>query len=173
MDFDYWRYGNLDLNIDMGCCFYPPVKELSMIFEQNRKSMIEYLKLANTGIRGIVKFEDEIRAKHVTIKIDGRNPFIKTNKNGEYFKILLPGKYSLRVGLDCKDIYETVFEISNKTRLIEFNITLSNKLFRQYRDQALNRYPVFCSTSYILNSSFNLIFLTNLFIIIKQIVLIN
>ncbi len=109
--------------------------------------MIEYLKMAHTGVKGVVKFQDGSRVKHVTVKVDSREPFQKTDRNGEYYKILLPGKYNLRVAFGCEDIYQTTIEVPSAARLLEFNITIHNRHINKYRAMSLNQYGVFCSSS--------------------------
>lgn len=98
-DVNYWKYGTMEVTMEVSCCKYPRVDELETYWNDNKKSMIEYLKLGNTGIKGIVKFENGIKAENVAIKVDSRKPYFKTNKNGEFYRILLPGKYIVSVQL--------------------------------------------------------------------------
>ena len=108
---------------------------------------MEYIKQANTGVRGIIQFENKQPAAFVTVKIDSREPFFKTNENGEYYRILLPGTYQLYLLYNCQQVYATNFTISSQTKLLELNITLSNNLFNTYNNYNLNKYSVFCTSN--------------------------
>jgi hypothetical protein len=146
-DINYWRYGCMELTMEVSCCKFPSASELSDYWLSNKKSLLEYLKQANTGIRGIVSFKDGSRAKFVTIKIDNREPFFKTNRNGEYYRVLLPGSYNLTVAINCGNAYSIVVEVPTGSRLLEFNITLNDNILSQYKLSNLNRFAVFCSKS--------------------------
>jgi hypothetical protein len=145
-DYDYWRYGCIDVSVEMYCCLNPPASELSQVWTENKKSMIEYLKMAHTGVKGIVSFQDGTRAKRVTVKVQTREPFQKTDQEGEFYKILLPGKYTLRVAFECEDVYQSTFEVPSGSRLLELNITLHNSYINKYRKLNLDQYGAFCSS---------------------------
>ena len=131
----------------MFCCINPPVAELETVWSENKNSIFQYLKQANTGVRGVVQFEDGTAAKRVTVKIDSRDPSFKTNEDGEFFRILLPGKYGLSVAFNCDEIYRTAIEIPQNSRLLEINITLSNSYKNSLKAIALNPSSIFCSSS--------------------------
>jgi carboxypeptidase D len=143
----------METTVEVSCCKFPDASssELEEFWRLNKKSLIEYLKSANTGVRGIVSFKDGTVAKHVTVKIGNREPFFKTNKNGEFFRVLLPGRYNLTVAFNCDSVYQTNIEISASSRLLEFNVTLNECLMNQYKRANMTRYAVFCgnSSSYI------------------------
>ena len=71
--------------MEIGCCKYPSSSSLQQIWLENKVSLIEYIKLANTGIRGIILFENKLPAAYVTVKIGNREPYFKTNENGKYY----------------------------------------------------------------------------------------
>ncbi len=113
--------------------------------------------MANRGVRGVVRFENGSLAENVSVKIDSREPFIKTNKNGEYNRILLSDTYKLRIAFECLNMYETRFDILNSSSLAILNITLNESLTRRYNEYSgLNKYPVFCSTINNNNINFTL-----------------
>lgn len=107
--------------------------------------MISYLKAANTGVKGVVKFEDGTIAKYVTIKIDNRQPFFKTNEDGEFYRILLPGTYNLTVAFNCLGVYSTKIVVTN-TASTQVDIQLPSSFKSYYSTSTLNRYGVFCDS---------------------------
>lgn len=162
-DINYWKYGCMEITLEVSCEKYPESSSLLKIWHENKLSLIEYLKKANTGVKGIVKFENGILAENLTIKIDSREPYFKTNLNGEYYRLLLPSTYNLSVGLGCLSIYNTTFTIPSDSKLFVMNITISNKYFSLYSTLLLDRYSVFCSNinEYKSGNSSNIINIPN------------
>lgn len=144
-DVNYWKYGCMEITLEVSCCKYPSSSTLETFWEENKNAVVEFLKQANTGLKGIVKFENGIPARNVTIKIDSREPYFKTNKNGEYYRLLLPGVYNLSILFDCNYIYNYRITIPNDSKLLVHNVTLSNELFSIYQNKKLDKYAVYCS----------------------------
>ena len=144
-DVNYWGFGCSEITLELSCCKYPKSDDLLQLWRDNKNSLIEYLKLANTGLRGVISYEDGEPAQNISIQIDQREPIFKTNRNGEYFKLLTPGSYNLRLKLNCQDIYTTRIQIQNTSHL-SLNITLPNHLKEQTEVFGLHRFPDFCQT---------------------------
>lgn len=145
-DYNYWKHGCMEVTLELGCCKYPLPSELNNLWDDNKQAMIDYMKFANTGVRGIIKFSDGTFASNLTVQIDSRDPAFKTNSNGEYYRIILPGKYNLSVLIDCKPIYKTTINVPSTGRqLLEFNVTLDKKYLNEYKSAKLNKYGIYCS----------------------------
>lgn len=156
-DVNYWRYGCMELTLEVSCCKYPSSSTIEKFWEENKNAVIEFLNQANTGVKGIVKFENGMSAGNATIRIDSREPYFKTNKNGEYYRILLPGVYNLSVLFDCGYVYDTQITIPSDSKFLVHNITLSNAFLSSYLSVSLNRHAVFCSKSSSINFIDNLL----------------
>jgi len=154
MDFNYITYGCIELTIEISCCNQPESSELKNIWLQNRQSLIEYAKLANIGIRGRVLFVSRMPAAYLTVHF-GIEPNFKTDKNGEFYRVLMPGTYMLKLMLNCDEssyFYAKQFTLTKSNSLIELNIILDKEfyenLYLQKRNSNLtflNSYPIFCS----------------------------
>ena len=107
--------------------------------------------LANTGIRGIVQFYNNQPAVNLSIQIDSREPIFKTSSLGEYYRLLLPGNYTMKVMLNCNIVNSTAFSIrlDNNNSLLVLNITLSQTLYNSYIEAKnnLNQDALFCTLS--------------------------
>jgi hypothetical protein len=136
----------LEITVETSCCLNLPSNQLENNWIENKKSLIEYLKIANTGIRGIVKFANGQLAINMTVRIDFREPFFKTNKYGEYYRILLPGIYELELMFNCNAVYGRTIQIVTD-QVTEVNIELSNNLYASYLNNRnkMDKYPLFCS----------------------------
>ena len=88
-DINFWAFGCFEITLEISCCKYPSPSQLKTNWEENKNALISYLKLANTGIKGIVQYYNGLPAVNLTIGIDSREPLFKTNNNGEFYRILL------------------------------------------------------------------------------------
>ena len=84
--------------MELGCCKYPPARYLSPYWRANREALLKYIELVhNTGIRGFV-FDDKGRPiEGAKIIIENRAKKVKTYKDGDYWRLLVPGNYIIRV----------------------------------------------------------------------------
>ncbi|KAG7164968.1 Carboxypeptidase M-like [Homarus americanus] len=114
-DYNYVWHGCMDITIEMSCCKYPTAEQLPKFWEDNKK--------VHRGVRGFVKDEQDRPVEAASIKIKGRDVGFQTTKYGEYWRVLLPGHYTIEVyaqGFDPREEEFTVVE-SNPTLL---NLTL-------------------------------------------------
>ena len=149
-DYNYWHFGTLEITIELSCCQWPSDEQMSKLFEDNKRPLINFLKQANTGVRGQVKFANGIIAQQVGVQIDAREPITKTNKMGEFHKILLPGKYNLSLSIMCERVYWVMIEITATNKLIRNDITLSNEIYQLYQTHQahLDDETLFCTKEF-------------------------
>jgi len=154
-DYNYWKYGVAEITLEVSCCKYPPAYELQKHWEDNRDALVEFLKIANTGVRGTIRLhgEAQLPAAHVTVRINDREPYFKTNDRGEFYRVLMPGNYSMQVMLNCSPFYTLNFRVSPSTRLTQLDILIpeqqsqivSKLLGSLDPHDKSNHYPVFCA----------------------------
>ena len=144
-DMNYWAFGCMEITLEISCCKFPLPSQLETNWNENKKSLVEYLKNANNGIRGVVQYSNGIPAKYLSLQFGSREPIFKTNEFGEYYRILLPGTYQIKVMLNCDVVYQTSVQIPNNERLLIFNISLTQNIFNLSQFYTLNRYSIFCS----------------------------
>ncbi|CAH1791071.1 unnamed protein product [Owenia fusiformis] len=96
-DYNYVNHGILAITIEMDCCKYPPYSTMNKLWHENLASLIESWKFINRGIKGIISDSKGNPVPNAEVYIDKRkHPFTSTAK-GEYWRILLPGKYNIKV----------------------------------------------------------------------------
>ena len=88
-DLNFWGFGCFEITLEISCCKFPSADQLLTNWQENKNALISYLKLANTGVKGIVTYENGKPASYLTMGIDSREPLFKTNANGEYYRILV------------------------------------------------------------------------------------
>ncbi|XP_022111952.1 carboxypeptidase D-like [Acanthaster planci] len=98
-DFNYIFGGCMEITVEMSCCKYPAASELRAYWEENRSPMLEFLKQANRGVKGQVFNTDNRPIEGASVSIvELKSPHPQfTTSLGEYWKILLPGSYTLLV----------------------------------------------------------------------------
>ncbi|XP_060076300.1 carboxypeptidase M-like [Ylistrum balloti] len=98
-DYNYVHAGCLEVTIEQSCCKYPQHTELPSFWTENKDAMINYLMIVNTmGVRGLVKKADGTPVKGAQLCIMGREDIkFTTTAQGEYWRILLPGNYTIMV----------------------------------------------------------------------------
>lgn len=141
-DYNYWGYGCFEITVELTCCKFPVPSELPQIWLDNRRALIDYLKRANTGIRGIVTYWNGQPAENITVKIDSREPYFRTNKNGEFYRILLDGTYTVSFMYNCDEIYSQTVTVNG---LNTFNVTLPNDVSQLSGNYIKKRFPLYCA----------------------------
>ncbi|CAG2056804.1 unnamed protein product [Timema podura] len=97
-DYNYVWHGCMELTLELSCCKYPPPGELPDFWEENRNAMLVFMSQAQRGVRGLVM--DSLTREAIPdaqLGIDNRAIGFNTSKRGEFWRILLPGNYTLKV----------------------------------------------------------------------------
>ncbi|CAM1327583.1 CPM (predicted), partial [Pycnogonum litorale] len=94
-DFNYVWAGCMEIDMFISCCKYPQPKDIPTLWNSNKKAMYNFLLKVHIGVKGIVVDEDDAPVEGIKMKIKGRDAVFKTTKRGEYWRILLPGNYTI------------------------------------------------------------------------------
>ncbi|KAK6637928.1 hypothetical protein RUM44_008350 [Polyplax serrata] len=97
-DFNYVAHGCMELTLEVSCCKYPQAVHLPRLWNENRKAMLEFLKQSQLGVRGLIL--DKVTSAYIPdalLHIAGRHIPFTSSKNGEFWRVLLPGHYILTV----------------------------------------------------------------------------
>ncbi|MEE6480530.1 hypothetical protein FKM82_012601 [Ascaphus truei] len=98
-DYNYVFGQCFETTIEISCCKYPDAKTLSQFWSDNKVALIEYMKQVHLGIKGQVFDMFGAPIPNAIVEVQGRThicPY-RTNKNGEYYLLLLPGIYHFNV----------------------------------------------------------------------------
>ncbi|XP_053261654.1 carboxypeptidase M isoform X1 [Podarcis raffonei] len=96
-DYSYVWGQCFDITLEVSCCKFPQKDELPSFWNDNKNALIEYIKQVHLGVKGRVLDENDEPVPGVIVEAVGRRhicPY-RTNKNGEYYLLLLPGTYTL------------------------------------------------------------------------------
>ncbi|GJQ81229.1 hypothetical protein Trydic_g20448 [Trypoxylus dichotomus] len=122
-DWNYLVTGCMELTLEVGCYKYPHADELPEKWLDNREALITYMEQVHKGVHGFVVSTTGKSIAHAEIKVDGINHVVKSARSGDYWRILLPGKYNLTVSARGYESYTTAIEIP-KNGSLKFDITL-------------------------------------------------
>ncbi|KAM9209769.1 carboxypeptidase D [Dugong dugon] len=95
-DWNYLHTNCFEVTIELGCVKYPFEKDLPKLWEQNRRSLIQFMKQVHQGVRGFVLDATDGRGiLNATISVAEINHPVTTYKTGDYWRLLVPGTYKI------------------------------------------------------------------------------
>ena len=103
----------MEVTLELSCCKYPQRHDLPKFWEQNKKALIAYLGEVHRGVRGLLLDPSGMAITNGKLKIKGRDFSFRLSKRGEFWRILLPGKYTLQVTADGYEPAEESFVVNS------------------------------------------------------------
>ncbi|HPF07987.1 MAG TPA: M14 family carboxypeptidase N/E [Spirochaetota bacterium] len=94
-DWSYKETGCLDMTIEVARRNPSTEAGVQQVFDYNRESLLAYIKKAGYGVHGQVKDSGGNPVAGVMVGISGGDIVTKTDSEGYYHRILLPGDYTL------------------------------------------------------------------------------
>ena len=68
----------MEVTLELSCCKYPPANELPQFWDDNRRSLLQFLGEAHRGVKGFVKDERAVPIEGAAMKV--RNDLFYTKK---------------------------------------------------------------------------------------------
>ncbi|KAF5285144.1 hypothetical protein FQA39_LY16833 [Lamprigera yunnana] len=94
-DWNYVSTSCMEITLELGCYKYPQAAELPTYWLDNREALITFMEQIHKGVRGFVFSTIGHPIMNAELSIEGIDHIVKTAKTGDYYRILLPGKYNL------------------------------------------------------------------------------
>ncbi|XP_036376266.1 carboxypeptidase M [Megalops cyprinoides] len=98
-DYNYVWGQCMEITLELSCCKFPPESELPRFWEDNKAALLAYMQQVHLGMKGQVLDSDGTPVQNALVEVEGRRnlcPF-RTDRNGEYYRLLLPGNYTFKV----------------------------------------------------------------------------
>lgn len=128
-DWNYLMEHVYELTIEAGKTKWPNSKMLPGLFEDNRKSVLEFIKTtAFKGINGVVRTKNRNGSKRALkgakVYIDGLDSYVISTEKGQFYRPIAPGTYTVLIE---KRGYNTVVEevkcpLANASKRTKFNL---------------------------------------------------
>ncbi|XP_014280219.1 carboxypeptidase M isoform X2 [Halyomorpha halys] len=120
-DYNY-KSGTMELTLEVSCCKYPPSDQIRSIWEENKLALLKLAAESCRGVRGRVTALGNPIAG-ATVSILGRSMTVKTNEQGYYFRILLPGRYFIKVEAEgMKTLISEFFVPQSDTAFLKWEV---------------------------------------------------
>ncbi|XP_072163837.1 carboxypeptidase D-like [Diadema setosum] len=100
-DFNYLNSNCFEITVELSCCKYPLVAQLAPEWHNNREALIAYMEKVHIGVKGsVLDSFDGSAIVGATISVRGIDHDVKSVQYGNYWRLLLPGKYSITASAD-------------------------------------------------------------------------
>ncbi|CAF0970736.1 unnamed protein product [Adineta steineri] len=136
-DYGYLNYGTIELTMEVSCCKYPYDNLLMSYWNYNRNAMIELLFQAQRGVKGLILNENYQPIPLTQVMIDDRRPVVNVTPLGEFWRILLPGTYTLKVFHRGYEIYRQQILIKNIYMPLNLTIIIPQMAYRHYANRPI------------------------------------
>ncbi len=152
-DYGYLNYGTIELTMEISCCKYPNENLLSSYWSYNRDAMIELLFQAQRGliskkkysfekshilgVKGLILNEYFQPIPFTQVMIDDRRPVVNVTPLGEFWRILLPGSYTLKVFYRGYEIYRQRIDINDVYTPLNLTIIIPQSRYFVYSNRSI------------------------------------
>jgi len=126
-DFNYLASNDFEITLELGCDKFPASSSLKSEWEDNKKSMLEFIWAAHWGVKGVVrdgKTGEGIAGatvhvrnitrvdRHVRMEAD-INHDVTSARAGDYWRLLTDGEYEIIVQAEGYDSQAKLVQVSN------------------------------------------------------------
>ncbi|KAF2900813.1 hypothetical protein ILUMI_05352 [Ignelater luminosus] len=94
-DWNYVAAGCMEITLEIGCYKYPRSSELPNFWLDNKEALLTFMEQVHRGVHGFVFSTIGHTIKNAEVYVEGIDHIVETGKDGDYWRILLPGKYNL------------------------------------------------------------------------------
>ena len=122
-DYNYLHSNCFEITVEQGCFKFPYDSHLEEIWNENKRSLIEYMKQVHRGIRGFVCDSQGRPISGADIKLVGIKHTVKSVVGGDYWRIIAPGQYTLKVSAGGYQTYSAEVTVPS-VGAVDVNVTL-------------------------------------------------
>ena len=96
-DWNYLHTNCYEITVEMGCRKYPPAKDLSRLWQDNRQALLTFIDQVHRGIKGVVRdVVTNMSLVDVTITVQGFDHSVRSvEPYGDFWRLLQPGVYQV------------------------------------------------------------------------------
>uniref|UniRef100_A0A671RGI3 Carboxypeptidase D, b n=1 Tax=Sinocyclocheilus anshuiensis TaxID=1608454 RepID=A0A671RGI3_9TELE len=123
-NYNYFKGNCFEVTFGLSCCKYPPASQLFIEWTNNKEALLAYIHQAHIGVRGFVMTRSGFGLPNATISISGTDHNITTWMFGDYYRLLLPGRYDITASSPgfLSNTVKNVPVIEGKATLLNFTL---------------------------------------------------
>ena len=134
-DFNYVHSNCFEITMELSCCKYPKAKELQKEWELNKESLILYMEATHAGIHGnVFDLDTNDPISQAVIEVTNLEHNVTSNRRGQYWRLLVPGVYQVRVsafGYESSDFVEVTIDADSGRRTDSLDFHLQKRGLKQ------------------------------------------
>uniref|UniRef100_A0A1B6LU96 Peptidase M14 domain-containing protein n=1 Tax=Graphocephala atropunctata TaxID=36148 RepID=A0A1B6LU96_9HEMI len=123
-DYNYEHSSCLEITLEVGCFKYPNHKELTKYWLENRESLLRFMEQIHRGVHGFVRSTGGNGIANASITVRGIDHKVTTAKDGDYWRILVPGTYDVTASHKDYLSHTQRVTVLNDTAGVSLNFTL-------------------------------------------------
>ncbi|XP_071250800.1 inactive carboxypeptidase-like protein X2 [Salvelinus alpinus] len=143
-DFSYLHTNCFELSMYVGCDKFPHESELAEEWENNRESLLVFMEQVHRGIKGIVWDVQGRGIANAIIQVEGIGHDIRTAVDGDYWRLLNPGEYSITVRAEGYSASSKVCEVGYDIGATRCDFTVSRTNLSRIKEimERYNKQPI-------------------------------
>ena len=122
-DYNYIWHGCMEVTLELSCCKYPPANELPQFWDDNRRSLLQFLGEAHRGVKGFVKDERAVPIEGAAMKVRNDLFYTKTIEMQQKRRSILATNWSSVKGACTKDVHPFSAFFGPPSPLVHFSST--------------------------------------------------
>ena len=127
-DFNYLHSNCFEITMELSCCKYPLGTELTQEWNNNKEALLQFMEATHMGAAGVVQSVTGEPLYQAVITVDGIEHNVTTSKQGEYWRLLTAGTYSLAAhALGYQSSQPASVTVTDQHAAVKLDFTL-NKL---------------------------------------------
>ncbi|KAL8566418.1 hypothetical protein ACOMHN_011996 [Nucella lapillus] len=123
-DWNYLHSNCFELTVEMGCVKFPKAERLPAFWQANKFSLLVFMGQVHKGVRGFVLDADSRQGvANATISVRGINHTTTSARDGDFWRLLAPGTYTIDVSSRRYQPQSIVVKVTNGAA-VSVNFTL-------------------------------------------------
>ena len=126
-DYNYENSNCYEITIEQFCQKYPETHKLEGIWHENKDALLFFMQEVHGGVKGFVRSaRTDCPLSGSRISVSDRDHDISTAVDGDYWRLLSPGNYTIQASADGYETLEAMVEVYADSPAIVIDFELVN-----------------------------------------------
>ncbi|XP_033098281.1 carboxypeptidase E-like [Anneissia japonica] len=135
-DYNYLSSNAFEITLELGCKKFPNEEDLESKWYANKEALLAYIEAIHMGVKGRVTDLQGNAVSNAVVKVTGPRyqHDITTAADGDYWRLLIPGAYSLTVEAPgFKPLSESVTVMDSAPTTVDFELIREDVIIPESR----------------------------------------